>query len=83
MGHYHVVDGGTGVAGGRCGGRYAVLGVPGVLGTFDVDVVVDFVVVVVVGGVVLRMSWWSHMCDVLWSVFGKLCSAVHRVLYSR
>ena len=22
------------------------------------------------------------MCDVLWSVFGKLCSAVHRVLYS-
>ena len=23
------------------------------------------------------------MCDVLWSVFGKLCSAVHRVLYSR
>ena len=59
MGHYRVVGGGTGVAGGRCGGRYAVLGVLGVLGTLDVVVVVDFVVVVVVGGVVLRMSWRS------------------------
>ena len=56
MGHYRVVGGGTGVAGGRCGGRYAVLGV---LRTLDVVVVVDFVVVVVVGGVVLRMSWRS------------------------
>ena len=47
------------MAGGRCGGRYAVVGVLGVLRTLDVVVVVDFVVVVVVGGVVLRMSWRS------------------------
>ena len=59
LGHYRVVGGGTGVDGGRCGGRYAVLGVLGVLGTLDVVVVVDFVIVVVVGGVVLRMSWRS------------------------
>ena len=59
MGHYHVVGGGTRVAGGRCGGRYAVLGVLGVLRTLDVVVVVNFVVVVVVGGVVLRTSWRS------------------------
>ena len=59
LGHYRVVGGGTGVAGGRCGGRYAVLDVLGVLCTLDVVVVVDFVVVVVVGGVVLRMSWQS------------------------
>ena len=59
MGHYRVVSGGTRVAGGGCGGWYAVLGVLGVLCTFDVVVVVDFVVVVVVGGVVLRMGWRS------------------------
>ena len=58
MGHYRVVSGGTGVAGGGCGGFYAVLGVLGVLGTFDV-VVVNFVVMVAVGGVVLRMRWRS------------------------
>ena len=57
MGHYRVV-GGTRVAGVGCGGCYAVLGVLGVLGTFDV-VVVNFIVVVVVGGVVLRMRWRS------------------------
>ena len=60
LGHYRVVSGGTGVAGGGCGGCYAVLGVLGVLGNFDVVVVVvDFVVVVAVGGVVLRMRWRS------------------------
>ena len=59
LGHYRVVGGGTGVAGGRCGGCYAVLGVLGVLHTLDVVVVFDFIVVVVVGGVVLRMSWRS------------------------
>ena len=59
LGHYRVVSGGTRVAGGGCGGCYAVLGVLGVLRTFDVVVVVDFVVVVAVGGVVLRMRWRS------------------------
>ena len=59
MGHYRVVSGGTGVAGSGCGGSYAVLGVLGVLRTFDVVVVGDFVVVVAVGGVVLRMRWRS------------------------
>ena len=60
MGHYRVVSGGTRVAGGGCAGCYAVLGVLGVLGNFDVVVVVvDFVVVVAVGGVVLRMRWRS------------------------
>ena len=54
MGHYRVVSDGTRIAGGGCGGLYAVLGVLGVLGTFDV-VVVDFVVMVAVGDVVLRM----------------------------
>ena len=29
----------------------------------SVVVVVDFAVVMVIGGVVLRMSWWSHVCD--------------------
>ena len=58
MGHYRVVGGGTSVAGGRCGGRYAVLAVLAVLRAFDVVVIINFVVVVV-GGVVLRMSWWT------------------------
>ena len=29
----------------------------------SVVVVVDFAVVVAVGCDVLRMSWWSHVCD--------------------
>ena len=29
----------------------------------SVVAVVDFAVVVAIGGDVLRMSWWSHVCD--------------------
>ena len=59
FGPLSVVGGGTGVAGGRCGGHYAVLGV---LRTFIVVVVVDF------GG-----GWWCCVEDELAVTGGHIC----------
>ena len=50
--------------------------------SFFAVVIISFVVVMVVGGV-LRMRWRSPAVTCVWcvmSIFGKLCSTVHRVL---
>ena len=41
-------------------------------GVVDVLIVVDVVVV--------EVSWWSHVCDEQWSIFGNDVSAVHKGL---
>ena len=63
------------VIGAGSGATGAAGGVVDVLIVVDVAVTVDFVVVVVV-----EVSWWSHVCDEQWSIFGNDVSAVHKGL---
>ena len=65
------------VIGAGSGATGAAGGVVDVLIVVDVAVTVDFVVVVVV---VVEVSWWSHVCDEQWSIFGNDVSAVHKGL---